>query len=204
MRRTSFATAASALVLSAGLAQAATFDVESTFLAGVTGNTETFDTDLFSTRPSAVRADFTVSETGTDPGITTLFQPVANPNGTASLQFFLQPNATLLFDAFTAPSVTAFGLSFLSGVMGDVDVTVNGTDTFSFDLDASGSTFFGITQVSGISTISFGGSAIESTFAGVDDVFTGTIAPAIIPLPASGLLLIAGLGMLAAGRRRLG
>jgi hypothetical protein len=200
--RTQVLAAATAMVLSGSISQAATFSVETDFLAGVTGNTETFNDNTFSTRASAIRPDFTVSETGRDPGITTQFNPIPSPNGTASLQFFLQSDATLRFDSFSAPFVSAFGLTVFSNGSGNIDVTVNDTDTLSFALNTTGTTFFGLTETGGISSISFGGDSIEDVFTGVDDVTTGSITPAVIPLPASGLLLIAGLGMLALGRRR--
>lgn len=203
MRTVSLFAAAAALVVSSGVAQAATFNVEADFIVGVSGTTETFNDNTFSTRPSAVLPDFTVSETGGDPGITTQFNPLGQPNGTPSLQFFLQSDAKLRFDSFTNASLTAFGLTIFSSGSGDVDVTVNDTDTSSFTLNSTGTTFFGITEAGGITSIAFGGGTLEDVFSGVDDVTSGVIAPAPVPLPASGLLFLAGLGMLAAGRRRV-
>jgi len=200
--RTQVLAAATAMVLSGSISQAATFSVETDFLAGVTGNTETFNDNTFSTRASAIRPDFTVSETGRDPGITTQFNPIPSPNGTASLQFFLQSDATLRFDSFSAPFVSClrphglFQRQWQHRRNGKRHrYTVLRPQHHRHDV-------LGLTETGGISSISFGGDSIEDVFTGVDDVTTGSITPAVIPLPASGLLLIAGLGMLALGRRR--
>ncbi|MEO0958795.1 MAG: hypothetical protein AAFY66_10095, partial [Pseudomonadota bacterium] len=95
--------------------------------------------------------------------------------------------SVVTFDDFD-PSITAFGVFFSASAASTV--TVTGAVSTSFAVIANTPTFFGVTEASGITSLSFDVSG--GPFVGIDDVRTGSIDTAAIPLPgALGLLLLA-------------
>ncbi|MFL4471247.1 VPLPA-CTERM sorting domain-containing protein [Tateyamaria armeniaca] len=184
----------------ASLASAATFYSDlASFQAATTTTVESFE-DPYALQPSFTFADFTISETngavnqigaGTPP-----FSSTGVVSGTGNALYEDNGASLLNFNGFSS-AFTAFGLWMTSTVA--TTVTVSGSAASTFDLVANTPQFFGVTDIGGLSSVIFSASGSPSLVI-VDDVYTGTVSA--IPLPAGGILLLAGLGGLAALRRR--
>jgi hypothetical protein len=85
----------------------------------------------------------------------------------------------------------------------DITISVTGSVTGSISLkDDRVPVFFGVTESSGISSL-FLTHSPNGVPVVIDDFYTGqALAMAPIPLPASGVLLLAGLGGMALTKRR--
>jgi hypothetical protein len=203
-----------ASTLSIGLslpAAAATFTDEAAFLAAVPGTTaENFETATFDGTTIEFAGGTITCSGGT---FCTSFFGLSLGGGFAlsgaNAPFFGTPDK-LVF-SFTSP-ITAFGI-FIGGA-GDVgvqDLIATLSDGTVFDIltdyaNGSGTfvgntNYFGVTNDSAFTSVTFSGS-FDGDGVFFDDMRYGgdTVAP--IPVPASALFLLAGLGALAGLRRR--
>lgn len=192
--------ATSLIAATAGTASAATFFNDlGTFLAATTTTTvETFE-DPRQVAASVTLEDFTVSETDGTNRIS-----VGTPasfgfgivSGSGVVSYDDNESSLLVFDDFSSP-FTAFGLWLTTEFA--ATVTVGGSVSSSFNLDAETPTFFGVSDTAALSSVSFDVSGFPGVE--VDDVYTGNAS--VVPLPAAGVLMIGALGGLAAlGRRK--
>ncbi len=184
----------------ASLASAATFFSDlASFQAATTTTVESFE-NAYAVQPSFTFTGFTISETnGTTNQIgagTPPFSSTGVVSGTGNALYQDNGDSLLNFTAFSSP-FTAFGLWMTASQA--ATVTVSGSVASTFDLTADTPQFFGVTDIGGLTSINFSASGSPSIVA-VDDVYTGTISA--VPLPAGGVLLLAGLGGLVALRRR--
>lgn len=194
--------------------QAATFFSDLASFQNATTNlsVDSFeDNPRFTSTDPIVRDDYTVVETGLLDNIIGIgsppFQGFGVVSGTGSAIYNPDVSSLLEFSAFTT-GTTAFGFwlthAFYAGPPAerDVTVTVTGSVSTSFTVRSDeNAVFFGVTEEAGISDLKFqlGSSAQPIEF---DDVYTGQAAPAVVPLPAAGLMLLAGIGGLAMVRSK--
>ncbi|MEO0427500.1 MAG: hypothetical protein AAF160_08640 [Pseudomonadota bacterium] len=186
-------------------AGAVTFSDLSDFLAVTDTSLETFDGTAPQQDPSIDFGPFTITETFNGPGEDiTVFQQGFNGglvdfainSEDEAVAYLDNGTSVVTFDDFD-PSITAFGVFFSASAASTV--TVTGTVSTSFAVIANTPTFFGVTEASGITSLSFDVSG--GPFVGIDDVRTGSIDTAAIPLPGALGLLLLGLGAFGVLRR---
>ena len=184
----------------ASLAAAATFYTDlASFQGATTTNVESFE-NAYAVQQSFTFADFTMSETGGGTNQigagTPPFSSTGVVSGTGNALYQDNGSSVLNFNGFSS-AFTAFGLWMTATTA--TTVTISGSVDSTFDLTADTPLFFGVTEIAGLSSLAFSASGSPSLVI-VDDVYTGTISA--VPLPAAGMLLLAGLGGIAALRRR--
>lgn len=212
--------ATAVLVVFSAHANAATmtFSDRTTFAATTTGAVQDFDSTVIPSNSASfsfTSPDFTVTQTTPNPGVqTNAFVNSRNPDfaaGDKRLGVADRPGNLLIFDAFQS-GTTAFGLDIFSDTDGTLEIGVTTTAGTTFTqlavtaLTGSTGVFFGATDIDGILSVSlnFPDVVAPRTFSipTVDDVFVGQTNSAVVPLPASLPLLLAGLAGLGAVARR--
>ena len=118
--------------------------------------------------------------------------------GSDSALWYYDNGASLLELVFNT-EVTALSFYLSSDDSSDITVTLNTGDVQTAASASSDPTFFGLVSDTPFSSLTLG--AAGSPAIGIDLMKFGTV-PAPVPLPASGVLLMAGLGALALRRRR--
>jgi len=157
-----------------------------------------------------IRDDFTIQESGdaqNQIGVgSPAFTGIGVVSGTGSAIYNDGSSSLLNFTDFTA-GTTAFGFWITHDfeptfVPTDITVTVTGSVSTSFVVRSDQTAvFFGVTEEMGISNLSFdvGSEGLPIEF---DDVYTGQASATVVPLPAAGLMLLAGFGGLAMVRSK--
>lgn len=209
----SFPAAAFALLGTFGAAQAATFNSQTDFetAAGAT-TVETFDAEI-ATDVSITFANGTTS-TKSSPGVPQTLNRVRNGVFTGFVQRDGFRDITFDFGA----DVFSFGGDFNSGLSNTSLMATglfNGVSSTVSIADTIGQNgFFGLTSDTAFRQVTFRTNAGAFLFGGatpfggetfsIDNLAlgTGVPGPSVVPLPAAGLALMAGLGALGALRRR--
>ena len=195
----------------AGAAQAATFSTAADFMGGNTvAFTETFseldDTTMGFTGPLTFGTGITVSSEGNE-----LFSVGTgqSTNTTVALGSNSPDEDTLTIDL--GGDWSAFGLDLFqnggggSQTGGLVEFTLTTfldgmlVDTFLTDVAPNGGSFFGFNSIGLFDSVNISG---DGMFEVVDNVSAGVSGAAVVPLPASLPLLLAGFGALGVMRRR--
>lgn len=122
-------------------------------------------------------------------------QPAAD--GTDNALWYEDNGASLLEIVFNT-EITALSFYVSSSDSSDIAVTLSTGDVVTAASESSDPTFFGLTSDTAFSSFTLG--APGSPNVGIDLMKFGNLAA--VPLPASGVLLLAGLGALGLRRRK--
>ncbi len=150
--------------------------------------------------PTHTYTDFSVSETGGTNYITNFVSnPFFNPVQAGSNGIWYDDNGSSVGEFVFNSTINAIGLFVSTAAASTISVSFGG-ETTTFDTDTT-PTFFGLIADVSFTNISFDASGGPEV--GFDSVSYGTASqPPAVPLPASSLLLMAGVGGLTTLRRK--